>query len=119
MSDVNNTWDGELVRKWLQGRFAASLQDQDSADRKGRDYRDDYDKAAAETFVCRLIKSSEKANDQARFVAFLTELLGKDEYQGGGVYDDRRFEREVRAYLRKLIKKAKANDGFGNLLHFQ
>lgn len=119
MSEQNSAWDGERVRKWLESRFAASQRDQDYADRKGRDYQDDYDKAAAETFVCRLTKGSDKTDDQPRFIAFLTEQLGKDEYRWSGVYDDRRFEREVRAYLRKLIKKAKVNEGFDKLSQFQ
>lgn len=119
MSKAKSTWDSEIVRKWLESRFAASQHDQDYADRKGRDYQDDYDKASAEAFVCRLTKSSEKTNDQAHFIAFLTEQLGKEEYRWAGVYDDRRFEREVRTYLRKLIKKAKMNEGFENLSRFQ
>lgn len=119
MSDAQSTWNGEVVRKWLESRFAASQQDQDYADRKGRDYRDDYDKAAAEAFVCRISRTSRKTDDQADFIAFLTAQLGKDDYPCTGVHDDRRFEREVRAYLRKLIKMAKTNDGFEKLSHFQ
>jgi hypothetical protein len=38
-------------------------------------------------------------------VAFLTAQLAKDDYLLAGVNDDRRFEREVRACLRKLIKE--------------
>jgi len=119
MSKAKSTWDGEIVRKWLESRFAASQYDQDYADRKGRGYQDDYDKAAAESFVCHLTKSSEKTNDQERFIAFLTEQLGKEEYRYAGVYDDQRFERAVRKYLRNLIRKAKTNEDFDNLSRFQ
>ena len=35
------------------------------------------------------------------------------------MYDDDRFDRHVRAYLRKLTKMAKANVGFGNLARYQ
>ena len=36
-----------------------------------------------------------------------------------GIYDDVRFERFVRANLRKLAKMTKANEGFANTLHYQ
>ena len=112
-------WDPAQVRTWLESRMAAAAQEQVYADRKGRDYRDDYDKAAAEGYVCGVARRSASVEDQARFIAFLTAQLAKDDYMLAGVNDDRRFEREVRACLRKLIKKAKANEGFANLTHFQ
>ena len=112
-------WDGEIVRQWLESRFVASRSDQDRADRGGRAYEDDYDKAAAEEWVCRVTKGSEATNDQARFGDTLKALLDRDDYLRPGVHDERRFEREVRSYLRKLIKMTKANTGFENRLHHQ
>ncbi|MEZ0242536.1 MAG: hypothetical protein ACAH11_04130 [Sphingomonas sp.] len=119
MSDPKTEWDGEIVRKWLESRFVASRSDQDVADRRGRQAEDDYDKAAAEEWVCRTIKGSAAVDDQARFGERLKALLDQDDYLRPGVHDERRFEREVRAYLRKLIKMTKANAGFGNLLRYQ
>jgi hypothetical protein len=46
-------------------------------------------------------------------------LLNQDGYPITGIYDDTRFERHVRAVLRKLAKMIKANDGFANTLRFQ
>lgn len=112
-------WDGAIVRTWLESRFAASRSEQDRADRGGRAYEDDYDKAAAEEWVCRVTKSSDATNDQARFVDTLKGLLGQDDYVRPGVHDERRFDREVRSHLRKLIKMTKANTGFENLLRHQ
>lgn len=112
MSETEKTWDGDAVGTWLERRFVAAQRDQDVADRKGRDYRDEYDKAAAEEFVCRLTKSSETRTDQKRFAEHLKRLLDQEDYAGAGVHDDRRFEREVRAYLRKLMKMTKTNSGF-------
>jgi hypothetical protein len=112
-------WNAETVRTWLASRLAASQVDQVRAERMGRDYEDDYDKAAAEEFVCRLAQRHASLEDQARFGLYLKELLGRDEYNRTGVYSDRRFEREVRAYLRKLIRMAKANEGFDKTSHFQ
>jgi len=53
------------------------------------------------------------------FAAQLKELLAQDEYRTAGIYDDRRFDRYVRANLRKLAKMTKANDGFANMLRYQ
>jgi hypothetical protein len=120
VTDMSETaWQGETVRAWLASRFAASQVDQDRADRRGRDYEDDHDKAAAEEFVCRLARAHPSVEDQARFGIYLKDLLDRDEYNRTGVYSERRFEREVRAYLRKLIKMTKANSGFENTSHFQ
>lgn len=46
-------------------------------------------------------------------------MLAQDEYVVTGIYDDRRFERYVRAILRKLAKMTRANEGFENTLRFQ
>jgi predicted metal-dependent peptidase len=119
MSDVYKAWDGRLVRKWLESRFAAARLDQAAADKRGYEARDDYDKAAAEEWVCRALTAVDRTDDQIAFTAQLKELLAQEEYRVTGVYDDRRFDRHVRANLRKLTKMAKANDGFSKTLRYQ
>lgn len=119
MSDPTKPWDGEQVRKWLERRIDASRADQAAADKRGYSAQDDYDKAAAEEWACRALTSGDFANDQAAFATRIKELLAQDEYRTTGIYDDRRFEREVRATLRKLAKMTKANDGFANTLRYQ
>jgi len=112
-------WDSEQVRKWLDCRIAAAALDQAAADRRGYAAQDDYDKAAAEDWVCRNLKAAAGKDDRAAFSDRLKHLLGQDEYMATGVNDDRRFERYVRANLRKIAKMTKANDGFENTLHHQ
>ncbi len=119
MSDAANTWDSALVRKWLERRFDAAKLDQVAADRRGYEAQDDYDAAAGEEWVCGVLKTAECTSDQAAFAGRLKELLAQDEYQITGIYDDRRFERSVRANLRKLVKMTKANAGFENTLRYQ
>ncbi|WP_457818869.1 hypothetical protein, partial [Staphylococcus aureus] len=58
-------------------------------------------------------------DDQAAFAARIKTLLAQDEYPITGIYDDRRFDRNVRANLRKIAKMTKANDGFSNTLRYQ
>ena len=113
------TWNPDIVRTWLHSRFAASQTDQDLADRRGRDARDDYDKAAAEEWVCRLARTHASIADQAQFGKYLKDLLDRDEFDRTGVYSEQRFEREVKAYLRKLIRMTKTNEGFTNTSHYQ
>ncbi|NIJ19585.1 hypothetical protein FHS95_001254 [Sphingomonas naasensis] len=119
MTDPSKPWDGELVRKWLERRLEASRLDQAAADRRGYEAQDEYDKAAAEEWVCRALKSAECTNDQAALAKRLKELIGQDEYQATGIYDDVRFERHVRGHLRKLAKMTKANEGFEKTLRYQ
>lgn len=119
MTTTAKPWDGELVRKWLARRFEMSRLDQAAADRRGYDARDDYDKAAAEEWVCRALKDAACTDDQAAFAARLKELIGQDDYQAASTYDDMRFERHVRTYLRKVAKMAKANEGFEKTLRHQ
>jgi hypothetical protein len=119
MSDSPKAWDSELVRKWLESRFQAARLDQAAADKRGYEARDDYDKAAAEEWVCRTLKAAKCTDDQAAFAERLKALIGQDEYPVTGIYDDRRFERYVRTNLRKLAKMAKANDGFENRWRYQ
>ncbi|WP_199560143.1 hypothetical protein [Sphingomonas psychrotolerans] len=119
MSNPSNAWDGELVRKWLERRFEAARLDQAAADRRGYEAQDDYDKAAAEEWVCRALKAAGCTNDQEALARRLKELIGQDEYQATGIYDNVRFERHVRGHLRKLAKMTKANEGFEKTLRYQ
>lgn len=119
MSGAAKAWDSGLVRKWLESRFEAAKLDQAAADKRGYEAQDDYDKAAAEEWVCRIMNTAGCTENQAAFAEHLKELLGRDEYRITGIYDDRRFERYVRANLKKLTKMTKANDGFANTLRYQ
>lgn len=113
-------WDGELVRTWLERRCAAARIDQAAADKRGYAAQDDYDKAAAEEWVCRIIlKAAQCTNDQAAFARRLKELIAQDDYPVTGIHDDRRFERYVRSHLRKLSSMTRANEGFAKLSHHQ
>jgi len=119
MTNPSKPWDGELVRKWLARRFEVSRLDQAAADRRGYEARDDYDKAAAEEWACRALKDAECTSDQAAFAKRIKELIGQDDYPATSTYDDVRFERHVRAYLRKLAKMTKTNEGFEKTLRHQ
>ncbi|MDP3550998.1 MAG: hypothetical protein Q8R81_11450 [Novosphingobium sp.] len=119
MSIPSKTWNSEQVCKWLECRIDAARLDQAAADRRGYEAQDDYDKAAAEEWVCRGLMAVASKDDQAAFADRLKQLLGQDEYPVTGIYDDRRFERHVRANLRKLTKMTKANEGFENTLRYQ
>ena len=119
MTNPSKPWDEALVRNWLERRLEASRLDQAAADRRGYEARDDFDKAAAEEWSCRALKGADCTNDQAAFAERLKELIGQDGYPATGVHDDIRFERHVRAYLRKLTKMTKANEGFEKTLRHQ
>ena len=119
MSNPPSAWDGQQVRKWLERRLAASRLDQSAADRRGYEARDDYDKAAAEEWVCKALEASDCTNDQAAFASRLKALIGQEDYPATGNHDDARFERHVRAQLRKLARMTKANEGFEKILHHQ
>jgi hypothetical protein len=119
MSEPPKAWDGELVRKWLERRFEVSKLDQAAADRRGYEAQDDYDKAAAEEWVCRTLKTADCTNEQAAFVKRLKDLIALEDYKATGVNDDAKFERHVRGYLRKLAKMTKANEGFDKMLRYQ
>lgn len=97
----------------------AARLDQSAADKHGYGAQDDYDKAAAEEWVCRTLMAAGRTQDQAAFAEHLRELLARDEYRVTGIYDDVRFERHLRANLRKLAKMTKANEGFANTLRYQ
>lgn len=119
MSDAAKPWDAALVRKWLEVRFQAAKLDQAAADRRGYDAQDDYDKAAAEEWVCRTLTTDDCVNGQAAMAARLKQLIAEDEYHATGIYDDVRFERNVRGTLRKIAKMTKTNTGFDNRLRYQ
>ena len=119
MTAASTSWDGSLVRTWLDRRLAAARLDQAAADRRGYAAADDYDKAAAEEWVCRALQAGRHADDQTAFAAQVKTLLGQEEYRMTGIHDDRRFDRNVRATLRKIAKMTKANEGFANTLRYQ
>lgn len=119
MGGSSDTWDGDRVRKWLDSRREAARLEQAVADKRGYEAQGDYDKATAEEWVCRALQAAGLADDQPVFAAQLKALLAQDEYRITGVYDERRFDRNVRAYLRKIAKMTKAKDGFANTLRYQ
>jgi predicted RNase H-like nuclease (RuvC/YqgF family) len=112
-------WDGAMVRTWLESRVAAARADQVTAQRAGRGHEDDCDIANAEETVCAQLKGKAATDSQSAFAAELKALLDRDDYMGRGVYDERRFDRHVRSYIRKLMKMTKTNTGFGNVTHYQ
>ncbi len=119
MSDAAVAWDGGRVRTWLERRSAAARLDQAAADRRGYEAQDDYDRAAAEEWACRALQAGAHADDQAAFAARIAALLRQEDYATTGIYDDRRFDRNVRAHLRAIAKMTKANDGFANTLRYR
>ncbi|MBB5715575.1 hypothetical protein [Sphingomonas aerophila] len=119
MSEAPEAWDSQQVRIWLESRLAAARLDQAAADKRGYEARDDYDKAAAEEWVCRTLMAGRRTDDQAAFATQIKEMSAQDEYNMTGIYDDRRFDRHVRANLRKLAKMTKTNQGFTNTSRYQ
>ncbi|MDI1297281.1 MAG: hypothetical protein PSY12_15620 [bacterium] len=119
MREPSKLWDGAVVREWLVRRCEVAKRDQAVADRRGYTARDEYDIAAAEEWVCRTLQFPDCTGEQALFAQRIKALIGQDDYHATGVYDDARFERHVRAQLRKVAKMAKANEGFENKLHYQ
>lgn len=120
MADKGPTdWDAAQVRKWLDARIAAAKADQVAAERAGWGQHDDCDKATAEEMVCTLMQAKDSAADQKRFAVDLKALLDRDEFLWRGVYDDTRFDRHVRSYVRKLAKMAKTNTGFDRTTRYQ
>ncbi len=119
MTDAQAPWDPAQVRVWLERRIKAARSDQDVADRYGRDREDDYDKAAAEEWVCEQLRHQDAVGEQARLAEVLKALIATDDYYRAGVRSEQRFEREVKAYLRKLAKMTKTNTGFGKTLRYQ
>ena len=116
---VAKDWDGGAVRRWLESRVAAARTDQAMAERGGRERQDDCDKATAEEMVCSLVKSEQATADAQALLAALQSLLDRDDYIWRGVYNDAKFDRHVRSYIKKLVRMTKNNDGFGNTTHYQ
>jgi hypothetical protein len=119
MSKSVTEWDGAAVRTWLESRIVAAKADQVTAERFGRARQDDCDMAAAEEMVCTLLRGKAAVNAQAEFAGELKALLDRDEFVWRGVYDDRRFDRHARSVIRKVLKMTRANQGFGNVTHYQ
>jgi len=117
---MNSTaWDANRVCLWLEKRLSAAKLEQAAADRRGYEAQGDYDKAAAEEWVSRALLTADCADEQAMFADKIKQLLAQDDYRITGIYDDRRFDRSVRAQLRKIAKMTKTNEGFANLLRYQ
>lgn len=119
MSVSSKPWDNELVFMWLEARIEAAARDQAAADRRGYGAEDEYDKAAAEEWVCRSLKAIARESEQPAFAHRIKQLLDQDNYRITGIHEDRRVERHVRATLRKIAKMTKANEGFENRLRYQ
>lgn len=112
-------WDGAIVATWLDRRIAASRLDQVAAERAGYREQDACDQATAEEMVCTLLKNGRATDAQETFAAALCALLERDAFIWRGVNDDARFDRHVRAYVRKLVRMTKLNAGFERTGRFQ
>lgn len=119
MTNPPKAWNGAQVRIWLERRHAAARLDQSAADRQGYEARDDYDKAAAEEWMCRTLKDADYLDDQTALAKHIKTLIAQDDYPATGIHDDQRFERHVRSHLRKLAKMTKTNEGFEKTLRYQ
>lgn len=119
MSYPSSTWDETRVRTWLDSRIESASLDQAAADRRGYEARDDYDKAAAEEWVCGTLLAGGCTSGQVALASRIRELVAEDGYQATGVHDDERFERHVRTGLRKVARMVKANEGFANTSRYQ
>ncbi|WP_083224858.1 hypothetical protein [Sphingomonas panacis] len=118
-AETPTAWNGATVRTWLERRIVAARSDQVRAERGGYEFQDDCDKAAAEEMVCAALKGKASVDAQSAFTEELRALLARDDYIWRGVYNDTRFDRHVRSYIRKLVKMTKLNSGFGNTTHYQ
>ena len=83
MSNPSKPWDGVVVRKWLARRLDVSKLDQAAADRRGYEARDEYDKAAAEEWVCRALQAPDCTEEQTPFAQRLKALIGDLGGRGG------------------------------------
>jgi hypothetical protein len=119
MTEATKAWNGEVVRRWLERRSQAARLDQAAADRRGYEAQDDYDKAAAEEWMCRALQSPDHIDDQTAFAKRIKELIARDDYVATGIYNDAKFERHVRSHLRKIAKMTKTNKGFEKTLRYQ
>lgn len=112
-------WDGAAVRAWLDSRIVAARADQATAERRGREGRDDCDMAAAQEMICTALRRDATVSSQAAFAAALAALLDREDFVWRGIHDDRRFDRHARSAIRHLLKMTKANAGFENLGRYQ
>jgi hypothetical protein len=117
--ESSKQWDGAVVRTWLECRIAAARADQVAAERGGRGEQDDCDKAAAEEMVCTALSRGSATDSQRAFADMLDALLDRDDYVWRGVYDDRRFDRHARTYIRKLRKMTRDYTGFEQRRRYQ
>lgn len=69
--------------------------------------------------VCAALRNTEAVHSQSAFTDALRHLLDRDLYIWRGVYDDSRFDRHVRSYVRKLLKMARDNQGFEKTRRYQ
>jgi hypothetical protein len=69
--------------------------------------------------VCAAVKGEKSTSLQTDFARALKTLLDREDYVWRGVYNDDRFDRHVRSYIRKLMKMAKTNAGFENIARYQ
>lgn len=116
---VTSGWNSAKVREWLENRVVASKLDQVAAERAGRGQQDECDKATAEEMVCTILQGKNSTDDEKAFVENLRALLDCDEFVWRGVYDDARFDRHARSYIRGLIKMAKTNNSFEKTGRYQ
>jgi len=119
VAETAKPWDDATVRTWLKKRIVAARADQITAERAGYGSRDDCDKAAAEEMVCTALERSQSPDSQTAFADELKRLLDRDDFVWRGVYDDGRFDRHVRSYIRKLTKMTRENLGFDRTRHHQ
>jgi hypothetical protein len=104
-------WNGATAGKWLEIRVIAARSDQVTAERGGRGRQDDCDRAIAEEMVCSLLQRKGSTDTQKSFSDDLRALLDRDEYVWRGVYDDARFDRQVRSLVKKLIRMTRPTKG--------
>ena len=112
-------WSGATVQKWLESRVVAARADQVEAQRAARSQHDDCDKATAEEMVCTILLEKPTMQEPKAFTADLRALLDRDAYFCRGVYNDVRFDRHVRTFIRKLLKMTKTNTGFDRTGRYQ
>jgi len=80
MSNPTKMWDGDQVRNWLTRRVAAAKLDEATADRRGYEARDDYDKAAAEEWVCSKLQAIDAVSDRAALAKRIKDMIAQDGY---------------------------------------
>lgn len=119
VTEAAKQWDGTIVRAWLERRIAAARADQVAAERGGRGQQDDCDKAAAEEMVCAGLLRGPASDAQSAFADALKDMLARDDFVWRGVYDDRRFDRHARTYIRKLQKMTRDYAGFEQTRRYQ